>query len=106
MLELSITNEQKIKVTLRPTTSAGRPAQVDGAPVWIISSGDSTISVAPDGLSADLISSDVPGQTMFVVSADADLGAGVVNITDSILLTVEGALAVNLGLSAGNPENK
>lgn len=106
MLEIKITNEQKVKVTLAPVTSAGKPAQLDGTPTWEKSSGDSTMEVAADGLSASLISSDTPGESMFVVSADADLGAGVENITDSIKLTVEGAKAINLGLVAGAPENK
>lgn len=106
MLELTITNEQKVKVTITPVTATGKPAALDGAPSWSVSSGDSTISVAENGLSADLISSDAPGETMYVVSADADLGAGVENVTDSIKLVVEGAKAVNLGLVAGAPEAK
>lgn len=106
MLEISITNEQKVKVTLTPVTAAGRPAKLDGVPTWQVSSGDSTVVPSADGLSADLISSDIPGETMFVVSADADLGQGVVNITDSVKLTVEGALATSLGLTAGTPETK
>jgi len=106
MLDLSITNEQKITVTLNPVTSVGTPVALDGPPTWQVSSGDSTVNVSEDGLSAELVSSDTPGDTTYVVSADADLGEGVVNISDSIHLVVEGARATSLGLVAGEPVAK
>lgn len=106
MTEIRITNEQKVKVTLTPKTGAGKPAKLDGKPTWTVSSGDSTVEVADDGMSAELVSSDTPGETMFVVEADADIGEGVETITDAIKLTVEGAKATSLGLTVGEPENK
>lgn len=106
MLELSITNEQKIPVTLTPKTATGRAATVDGPPTWTVITGKSTINVAADGLSAELVSADDPGDTEILVKADADLGAGVVEISDVIRLSVVGALAANLGLSAGQPVAK
>lgn len=106
MLEITITNEQQVKVTLQPVTATGRPAPVDGVPTWETISGNSTVNAAGDGLSADLISEDNPGDTQFIVKADADIGQGVVEISDIITLHVEGAMAANLGLSAGQPTPK
>ena len=106
MLELTITNEQKVNVQLHPVTGAGNPAPVDGAPVWSVVSGNSTVTPATDGMTADLISSDDPGDTIFMVSADADLGSGVVTISDTITLHVNHALAASLGLTASDPVNK
>lgn len=106
MLEVTITNEQKIKATLIPVTATGKPAKLDGPPTWTVQSGDSTVRPAADGLSADLISSDTPGDTVFVVKADADLGSGVEEISDVIKLSVAGARASNLGLSLGVAESK
>lgn len=106
MIEVRLTNEQKVRVSLTPVTGTGKPAAIDGKPSWTVSSGDSTVEVAEDGLSAMLVSSDTPGETMVVVEADADLGDGVENISDAIKLTVEGAKAVSLGLSIGTPEPK
>lgn len=100
-LEITITNEQKIQVTLTPVTATGRPAKLDGAPEWSVISGDSTLDVASDGKSAFLVSADDPGDTQFLVKADADLGAGVEEVSDTIRLTVEGARAASLGLAAG-----
>lgn len=105
-LELKITNEQKIKVTLTPKTDTGKPAKLDGVPAWEVVSGNSTVVVAADGLSADLVSADDPGDTQFLVKADADIGEGVEEISDIISLGVVGATAKNLGLSAGQPEPK
>jgi hypothetical protein len=106
-LSLTITNEQKIKITVNPVTASGKPAQVDGAIRVSTISGDST-SVPVDGEpnSAYLVSSDTPGDTTFLVEADADLGAGEQLIQDTAALSVAGALASNLGLTAGTAEPK
>jgi hypothetical protein len=106
MLEITLTNEQKVTVTLSPVTESGRPAKLDGAPSWSVTSGEGQVLPAEDGLSAVLVSSDNPGDTEIMVQADADLGAGVETISDVIRLHVEGARASHLGLVAGNPEPK
>lgn len=106
MLELSITNEQKVNVTITPKTDAGKPAKVDGAPSWSVASGEATLNVAADGLSCDLISSDNPGDSEILVTADANLGEGVETISDAITLHVLGASAKNLGLTAAAPVSK
>ena len=108
MLDLTITNDQKITVTLKPNTGGAspKPAKVDGIPTWTVQSGDSAVSVAEDGLSAALISSDTPGDSTYLVEADADLGAGIETISDTITLHVVGANATSLGLTAGTAEAK
>jgi len=103
---VSITNEQKVKVTLTPVTETGKPAKLDGSPSWAVVSGNSQVVVAEDGLSADLISADDPGETQILIKADADIGEGVEEISDVITLTVIGATAKNLGITVGTPEPK
>ncbi len=105
-LEIRISNEQQVNVTLKPVTDTGKPAKLDGSPAWTVVSGNSQVVVAEDGLSADLVSSDDPGDTIVLVKADADLGEGVEEISDTITLSVIGATAKNLGLSAGTPTPK
>lgn len=105
-MDITITNEEKVLVTLAPKTSTGKPAKLDGKPEWRVESGDSTIEVADDGLSATLISSDTPGDTIFIVEADADIGEGIETIAESLKLTVSGAKAANLGIVVGEPEAK
>jgi hypothetical protein len=106
MQETTITNEQKVNVTLKPVTDTGKPAKLDGAPAWSVVSGDATVVPAADGLSADLVSSDTPGVSVFLVDGDADLGSGVEDIQETITLHVAGANAKNLGISFGSPVPK
>ncbi len=104
MAEVSLTSEQKVKVTLTPTTATGKPSSLDGAATFTVESGDATVENVDD-LSAYIISG-TAGVSVISVSADADLGEGVVTITDSITVTVNDPLAANLGLSIGQPEPK
>lgn len=105
-MDISLTNEQQVRVTLKPVTATGKPATLDGKPVWAVDAGSSTIDVAPDGLSAVVISSDDPGDSVVSVAADADLGEGVETIAAAINVTVIGARASNLGMVIGKPEPK
>lgn len=100
---ITITNEEKVQVTLAPTTAAGNPATLDGAPVWTVTEGDATLDVAVDGLSAFLISGDANKNSKITVTADADLGEGVVTLTDTIDLAVVAASANALGLVVATP---
>lgn len=104
-LNIAITNEQKILVTLAPTTASGNPAPLDGVPVWAVTEGDATLEVAEDGRSSYLISGDI-GSSLILVTADPDMGEGVREISDVIALTVVAAEAASIGLSAGSPEQK
>lgn len=105
-LELEITSEQQIPVTLTPTTPAGQPATLDGEPVWEVTAGDGTVAADPGGMRAMLVSPNAPGDTTYTVSADADMGAGVVTVADTITLHVVNPLAASLGLAAGEAELK
>lgn len=105
-LNLAITSEQKITVTLTPTTAAGNPATLDGAPAWTVTEGDATLNVAEDGLSAEIISGGV-GVSTITVTADADLDEDEAReISDTIALNVVAPEAAGLGIAAGEPELK
>lgn len=106
-LGVASNNEQKIKVTAQPQTTSGRPAQIDGAVRVSVQSGEATFTQDPaEPLSFFAVSGDNPGTTEYLVEADADLGAGVVNIQDIVTYEVSGAQAANFGLVAGAPEPK
>jgi len=106
---MNITTDQQFpNVTVAFADSQGRPAPVDGVPVW--ASSDSTvISVAPspDGMSA-IVASVAPGTARVTVSADADLGAGVVpiiGVSEDIVVT-NGNIATVVALVLGTPVAK
>ena len=105
-MEIKITTEQQVRVKLAPKTDSGKPATLDGSPSWTTISGNSQVVVDEDGLGALLVSGDVPGDTEIIVAADADLGSGVEELSDIIKLSVVGATAKNLGLTASAPELK
>jgi len=106
-LEVTLTNEQKLNVTLSPVTATGKTAKLDGAPEWVVSSGPATLVTSPDGLSSDIVSSDEDlTDTIVQVNADADLGQGVETISDTITVHTIHANASNLGLTAGAPVAK
>ena|SRR5437016_6155037 len=86
------------------------PAKVDGIPVWATS--DATIiSVTPtaDGMGADVETVAAGGPVRVTVSADADVGAGVVTITgvsDDITVTPGAPVAAVMKLDLGTPVHK
>lgn len=103
---VTITNEQKVQLVLKPQTPGGNDAKVDGIPAWEVLSGDATLEVAEDGLSAYLVSGEANVNSVIIVKADADLGEGVAEITDTVDLAVVAASASNLGLVVGAAELK
>jgi hypothetical protein len=100
MFAQTITNEEKVTFTLAPKTAGGADATVDGAPVWEVTDGDATVEPAADGLSAVVRPGTAGTLSTITVTADADMGEGVTNISEDILLTTVAAGASSLGLSA------
>lgn len=103
--EVSMTNEEKRLVTVQPLTAAGNPAPVDGAAVFSVTAG--TCTIAPvDALSAYVVSGTDPGDSTVTMQVDADLGAGVVPVLDTLTVHVTSATAASLDITVGAPELK
>ena len=103
-MALLLTDTQKVTFSIQPVDAKGAPAKVDGAPVWTVT--DPTVGVitpAADGLSAEFVAG-LPGVCQVAVSADADLGEGIVTIQSTADVQVEGGQAVSLPVTAGVPE--
>lgn len=106
-LAIACTSEEQIPITASPVTASGKPAPVDGALVVTVQSGTGTFTQdAAAPLVFKAVSGDDPGDTVYLVEADADLGAGVTTISDLVTLTVTSASAVSFGLTAGAAEPK
>lgn len=103
MLELNCTNEEQVKVTVRPVTTGGHTIALDGTIMVDVQAGEGTVTVDPDGVSFWCVSGDDPGDTTYLVTGDADLGAGIETISDIVILHVAGAKAAALGLTADAP---
>ena len=105
--QVNLTTEQKVKITIAPTTMTGYPATLDGEPVWTVESGDCTVEPEEGGLSAYILSGDEIGESVIKVAADADLDdTEVRTIEDLVTVNVTNAEAANLGLTVGAPEPK
>ena len=102
-LNLTINDEQKVNVTINPVDADGNAVSLVGAPVWTVTSGDATLAVAADGLSAFVISGAVGIASVITVVGQGDPTVGVDPVTDTITLTVTAAEATDLGLTAAPP---
>ena len=106
-LSIACTNEEQVPVTASPVTAKGKPAQVDGPLKVSVQSGSGSVFQDPaTPLEFKAVSGDDPGTTVYLVEADADLGSGVVTISDLVTLEVSGSQAAAFGLSSGAAEPK
>lgn len=111
----TLLSTERVAFVLTITNAAGQPAQVDGVPVYA-SSDETIIRVLPaaDGMSGWVEAVAPNANTATVsVTADADLGAGVVPIAgasdpaDPFTVTVDPASrASNFTMAFGLPEPK
>lgn len=96
-------DDKTMPATVSYQDAKGNAASVEGAPVWA-SANESVATVLPaaDGLSA-VISPVGLGSTDITVTADADLGAGVVNIISTGTVEVVAGQAVTGVIEFGTP---
>jgi hypothetical protein len=100
MLQITSTNEEKVPVSIAPLTAAGNPAAVENVN-WVVTEGDATVVVV-DANNVEFVSG-TGGLTKVTVTADADLGEGVVTLTDEVEYFVVAAQATTFGFTAGAP---
>lgn len=102
----SMTTTQKFTASINPTDRKGKPAPVDGEPVWA-SSNEAVASVVPNpgGMSAVVVAQGI-GDYSVSVAADADLGEGITTITGQDTGTVSQGTAVSIGIVAGPVEEQ
>jgi hypothetical protein len=83
---ISKTVGETVKFKIAPTDADGNSRDVQDIK-WQ-TSGDGTLTLSDDSLSAELVLSGTPGENVVTVSADADLTAGGVNaLTESATVT-------------------
>lgn len=105
MLELTI--DQQAVVRFRVTDRIGNPATVEGTPEWVIEDeAFATVTAAPDGMSGTVVAADAVGATTLTVTADADLGAGVVPIVGVLAVAVGAGQATFVSLEPEAPTAK
>lgn len=107
----NINNDQNFpSVSISISDSQGRPATVDGAPVW--ASSDETIltvEASADGMSA-AVNTVGAGTARISVTADADLGSGtqeIVGVSEDVVVALGPShTASTFGFTFGAPVDK
>ena len=105
---LVLPNDQKVVATVEPVDAKGNPASIDGIPAWSSSSTSiATVNPLPaDGsgkFSAEVIPASQLGTCQINVTADADLGSGIQQISGVLDLQVVGGQAVGFTITTSPP---
>jgi hypothetical protein len=104
---VTLTDIQKVALSIAPLDAKGNPAVVDGVPEWIVSDPDLlSLTVEPDGMSAELFALGPLGVGQVTVNADALIGEGVSTITGILDVIVVASQAATVGITAGTPEDQ
>lgn len=102
-MAVTLTNTQKVLVSVHPVDAKGFDALVEGPPSWVV--GDESVAqflVNPDGMSGEVVAG-FPGVTQLTLTCDADLGEGVTEIMGILDITVVSGQAVSLRIDVGVP---
>ena len=99
-IEVSMTTEEKCRLSITPMTPGGQPATVDGAAQWSV---EGSCTVEPIDDTSAWILAGAMGDSTVTVACDADLGSGAVPIGDTALVHVSNPQAASVGLSADEP---
>lgn len=109
MLEVTCTSVEKFRVQVVPVTASGKPSKIQSGSLVVTPVADGSTGVSPVAtiesddtfsVQADIADGSASAVQLFTVEGDADLGAGVVTISDTVTLNVASEQAVNLGLAA------
>lgn len=105
---LILPNDHKCVATIQPVDAKGNPAQIDGLPAWSSSSPAiaAVNALSADGtgtFSAEIIPGDQLGTCQINVSADADIGSGITNISGVLDVQVAGGQAVGFTITTAPP---
>jgi hypothetical protein len=105
-MALILQDDQKVELSIAPVTAEENPAQVESV-TWVSSDTNIlTLTASADGMKAEAVTVGPLGVAQVQVTADADLGAGVVTLQGILDVQVVAGQAVSLGVSAGTPVPK
>lgn len=111
---VTFTDNQRAQLTIQPLDKKGKPASLDGVPVW--ASSDETVvtvelgvlnpdgTITPDATGLQAVAEAVvPGSARISVTGDADLGPGTAPITGVLDVSVTPGQATVINITAGAP---
>ena len=94
--------DKKRVYTVEALDAKDRPALLDGVPTWtVVPTGGVGLFPAPDGMSCEVTWIAPKASQVLTVTADSDLGSGVVQITATAEIQTLDPTATHLVLTAG-----
>lgn len=104
IMAFSLGATQQVDVTIKIVDRKGNPAKVDGTPVWAVDNTELlAVTTSPDGMTCTVAAVGPLGSGTVSVTADADLGAGVVPLVGSLDFEVTAGTATSITLTPGTP---
>lgn len=104
MAAVTMTSIQQFEITIQPVDAKGKPAPLDGTPIWLTDNSDVfDITPSADGLSCTVKATGIPGVGKIQVTGDADMGAGVAPIVGLLDCEVTQAPATSIVLTPSAP---
>lgn len=104
-MNVVLPDTHQFPVSISVVDAKGNPAEVQGTPAWASSDdGIAVVVPASDGKSAVVAATGPLGTCQITVTADADLGDGVTNISGLLDVTVVAGAAVGISLAPGPTE--
>lgn len=103
-MAVEITAGQRLRVTITPVDANGHPAPIEqGSVAWSVSD-SSLLSVTPESTDEKVALVRPAGTTLGVanvqVTADADVGEGVVTLAAEMEVAITSGMATSLGLTS------
>lgn len=106
LVATTLTATQQVDITFKATDKKGNPAPVQD-PTWATDNSDLlTLTPSADGMSVTVAAVGVLGTGKVQLTADADLGAGVVPIIGTIDIEVTAGNATVIVLTPGSPSEQ
>lgn len=99
-IEVTMTTEEKVRLSIAPETPGGHPGQIDGEAQWSV---EGTCTLQPIDPTSTWCIAGAMGDSVVTVACDADVGNGVVPIGDTCLVHVNNPMATSVGLGADTP---
>jgi len=97
---------QQTTVTAKFTDKFGNPAAVDGVPEWVSDNNLLALKPAQDGKSCVVGATGGIGSATLTMTADADMGSGVVPIIGTMDINLTAGQATTVELTAAPPTDR
>jgi hypothetical protein len=107
LVAFQLTDSQQVLLSVAFTDKKGNPAPVDGAPTWLVDNPNVlALQPAADGMSCLVLAVGPLGSARVSLTADADMGAGTVDVAGVFDVDVIAGAASVAVISAGAPSEQ